>query len=92
MGGSANKETAPLTVQIDNHMYRIRKQAHLCQEYPGLRKAFAAELSQLYYYQGKQAMVQRDKKTARHYFKAALRMRLAPKNLFRYIQSYLPVL
>ena len=91
-GGSANKATAPLTVQIDNYMYRIRKQAHLCQEDPDLRKAFAAELAQLYYYQGKQAMAQRDKKTARHYFKAALRMRLAPKNLFRYIQSYLPVL
>lgn len=91
-GSSANKETAPLTVQIDNHAYRICKQAHLCQEDPGLKKAFAAELAQLYYYQGKQAMSQRDKKTARHYFKAALRMRLAPKNLFRYIQSYLPVL
>lgn len=49
-------------------------------------------MTQLYYYQGKQAMAQRDKKTARHYFKAALRMRLAPKNLFRYIQSHLPVL
>ena len=91
-GGSANRETAPLTVQIDNYMYRIRKQAHLCQEDPGLRKAFAAELAQLYYYHGKRAMSQRDKKTARHYFKAALQMRLSPKNLFRYIQSYLPML
>lgn len=91
-GGSANNETAPLTVRIDNYVYRIRKQAHFCQEDPGLRKAFAAELAQLYYYQGKQAMSQRDKKTARHYFEAALRMRLALKNLFRYIQTYLPVL
>ena len=91
-GGSAHKETAPLTVQIDNQLYRIRKQAHLCQDDPGLRKALSAELAQLYYYQGKQALTQRDKKTARHYFKAAMRMHLAPKNLLRYLRSYLPIL
>ena len=57
----------------------------------GLRYAFAAELGQLYYYRGKAALKKRDRQMARHYFKAALRMHRSPKNLARYVQTYLSV-
>lgn len=89
-GGSAHKETTPLPVRIENHAYRIQKQQGLCQDDPQLRKAFAAELAQLYYYQGKEAMRNRDRQTARHYFRAAFLMRKSAKHLNRYLQSYLP--
>ena len=88
-GGSAHKATTPLSVQIENQRYRIQKHAHLCERDTGLRRAFSAELAQLYYYQGKSAMKQRDRRTARHYFKAALRMNLALKILLRYLWTYL---
>ena len=90
-GVSAHKSTAPLAIQIDNQIYRLQKHAHLCESDPGLRHAFAAELGQLYYYRGKAALKKRDRQMARHYFKAALLMHRSPKNLARYVQTYLSV-
>ena len=89
-GGSAHKATTPLSVQIENHLYRLRKHAYLCESDPGLKRALSAELAQLYYYHGKSAIMQRERRTARHYFKAALRMRMTPKILARYLRTYLP--
>ena len=34
--------------------------------------------------------MQRERRMARHYFKAALRMRMTPKILARYLRTYLP--
>ncbi len=90
-GVSAHKSTAPLTVQIDNQIYRLQKHGHLCESDPGLRKALSAELAQLYYYNGKAARKKRDRLLSRHYFKAALLLHRSAKNLARYIQTYLPI-
>ena len=89
-GGSAHKATTPLSIQIENHLYRLQKHGHLCESDTRLRKALSAELAQLYYYHGKSAIMQRERRTARHYFKAALRMRMTPKILARYLRTYLP--
>ena len=90
-GTSAHKLRAPLFVQQQNRFYWLQKHAHRCVDDAGLRRAFQAELALGYSTYGKYLMViQRDKQTARHYFLAALRMKITPKHLLRYLWSYLP--
>ena len=91
-GTSAHKLRAPVFVQQQNRFYWLQKHAHRCVDDARLRRAFQAELALGYSTYGKYLMVvQRDRQTARHYFRAALCMKMTPKHLLRYLWSYLPL-